>query len=86
VPEPVRGQDVAAAIVLDAGRSLDAETLRARLRGELAAYALPRHAWFSTRAELPFTDSGKIDKRRLAALFAERLGGEAAPRKPPEGS
>jgi hypothetical protein len=26
-------------------------------------------------SDLPFTDSGKIDKRRLSALLAERIAG-----------
>jgi acyl-CoA synthetase (AMP-forming)/AMP-acid ligase II len=73
VPDPVRGQDVAAAVVLDAGRTLDAVSLRERLRGELSAYKVPRHVFFAPRSELPFTDSGKIDKRRLAQQLAERI-------------
>jgi acyl-CoA synthetase (AMP-forming)/AMP-acid ligase II len=77
LPDPVRGQDVAAAVVLDAGRELGAPELRERLRKELSAYKLPRHVVFAPKAELPFTDSGKIDKRRLAELLARRLHGGA---------
>jgi acyl-CoA synthetase (AMP-forming)/AMP-acid ligase II len=73
LPDPVRGQNVAAAVVLDSGRSLEAEELRDRLRKDLAAYKIPRHVVFAAKAELPFTDSGKIDKRRLAELLAERI-------------
>jgi acyl-CoA synthetase (AMP-forming)/AMP-acid ligase II len=76
VPDPVRGQDVAAAVVLDAGRRLEAHELRERLREELAAYKIPRHVFFPAKPELPFTESGKIDKRRLAELLAARLRGE----------
>lgn len=74
VPDPVRGQNVAAAIVLDADQSLSAEDCRRRLREELSAYKVPRHIFFTAKAELPFTDSGKIDKRRLGAQLAERIG------------
>jgi acyl-CoA synthetase (AMP-forming)/AMP-acid ligase II len=77
LPEPTRGQDVAAALVLEPGAQLDAETCRERLRRELSAYKLPRHVFFVTRAELPFTDSGKIDKRKLATLLEERLRARA---------
>ena len=70
--DPARGQDVAAAIVLKPGASLDAKTCRERLSRELSAYKLPRHFFFCDKAELPFTDSGKIDKRRLAAILAAR--------------
>jgi acyl-CoA synthetase (AMP-forming)/AMP-acid ligase II len=73
VPDPVRGQDVAAAIVLDASRELSAEEVRRRLREELSAYKVPRHVFFYPKARLPFTDSGKIDKRRLAELLAARI-------------
>jgi acyl-CoA synthetase (AMP-forming)/AMP-acid ligase II len=80
LPDPVRGQNVAAAVVLDAGQTLAEEELRRRLRGDLAAYKIPRHLFFTAKAELPFTDSGKIDRRRLAALLAERIlaGSDAA--------
>jgi acyl-CoA synthetase (AMP-forming)/AMP-acid ligase II len=78
VPDPVRGQNVAAALVLDSGRELSAAQCRERLRAELSAYKVPRHVFFCAKAELPFTDSGKIDKRRLAAQLAERIArGEA---------
>jgi len=75
VADETRGQNVAAAIVLDAGHSLDAATCRERLRGELSAYKVPRHAFFYAKAELPFTDSGKIEKRRLAELLEARIAG-----------
>jgi acyl-CoA synthetase (AMP-forming)/AMP-acid ligase II len=72
VPDPARGQNVAAAVILKSGATLTFEALRARLRGELSAYKIPRHILFFADGELPFTDSGKIDKRRLTALFAQR--------------
>lgn len=73
LPDPVRGQQVAAAVVLKRGSALDAEAARARLKQELSSYKVPRHWLFADRDELPFTDSGKIDKRRLGALLEERL-------------
>jgi acyl-CoA synthetase (AMP-forming)/AMP-acid ligase II len=73
VPDPARGQNVAAALVLDAGRELDAAECRRRLREDLSAYKVPRHYFFYDKADLPFTDSGKIDKRRLGAMLAERI-------------
>ncbi len=71
--DPARGQNVAAAVVLQPGRALGADELRERLRAELSAYKLPRHCFFCASEELPFTDSGKIDKRRLAEQLARRL-------------
>jgi len=73
VPHPDRGQTVEAAVVLQAGRSADADELRARLKEQLAAYKLPRHVFFYESRDLPYTTSGKIDKRRLAQLLAARL-------------
>ena len=73
LPDPVRGQNVAAAVVLKRGAALDADTARARLREQLSSYKVPRQWLFAPKEELPFTDSGKIDKKRLAALLAERL-------------
>jgi acyl-CoA synthetase (AMP-forming)/AMP-acid ligase II len=39
---------------------------------DLAAYKIPRHVVFAAKTELPFADSGKIDKRRLVGLLAAR--------------
>ncbi len=78
VPHPERGQTVEAAVVLQAGRSAEADDLRARLKAELSAYKVPRHLFLYTSAELPFTDSGKIDKRALATLLAARLARRAS--------
>ena len=76
VPHPDRGQTVEAAVVLQAGRSADANALRARLKDQLAAYKVPRHVFFYESRDLPYTTSGKIDKRRLAHLLAARLAEE----------
>ena len=73
VPHPQRGQNVAAAVVLNEGADLSADALRQRLRDEMAAYKLPRHVFFCSRDELPFTDSGKIQKTELARILAERV-------------
>jgi acyl-CoA synthetase (AMP-forming)/AMP-acid ligase II len=76
VPDPVRGQNVAAAVILKAGRALAWDALRERLRAELSAYKVPRHCHFFADGELPFTDSGKIDKKKLAVILAERVARE----------
>ncbi|MGH0038445.1 MAG: class I adenylate-forming enzyme family protein [Myxococcota bacterium] len=70
LPDADRGQVVAAAVVPHAGRSLDPEVLRGFLRGELSAYKVPKHFFVTSHDELPFTDSGKIDKRRLGEQLA----------------
>jgi acyl-coenzyme A synthetase/AMP-(fatty) acid ligase len=41
IPDPVRGQNVAAAVILGAGSQLGADVLRERLRAELRPTQLP---------------------------------------------
>ncbi len=60
-------------MVLQGGQSADPEELRARLKSELSAYKVPRHLLFFASDELPLTDSGKIDKRRLTELVEQRI-------------
>jgi acyl-CoA synthetase (AMP-forming)/AMP-acid ligase II len=70
-----RGQDVVAAIALRPGETLDEEEARKRVKEELASYKVPRRvAVFADQTELPWLDSGKVDRRRLTALLEERFG------------
>jgi len=74
LPDPDRGQQVAAAIIRNEGAVLDASTLRERLRQQLAAYKVPVTYFFCAQADIPFTDSGKVDKRRLTQyLLSQHL-------------
>jgi len=73
LPDPVRGQNVAAVIVLNAGSTISAETLKARLKDELSAYKVPKYFFFKEKAALPFTDSGKIIKKKLVESLAREL-------------
>jgi acyl-CoA synthetase (AMP-forming)/AMP-acid ligase II len=73
VPHPERGENVAAAVVLREGAKLDAATLVARLKSELSAYKLPRHVFFVTSADVPMTDSGKLDRRKLRDALTRRV-------------
>lgn len=75
VDHPDRGQDVVAAVALRPGASLDAEDARARVKERIASYMVPRHvAVFADQTDLPWLDSGKVDRRRLAAILLERFG------------
>jgi acyl-CoA synthetase (AMP-forming)/AMP-acid ligase II len=77
VADRERGENVAAAVVLEPGAALTADALRARAKRQLAAYKVPRHVLIAEHDALPFTDTGKIDKRRLrAALEARVAAGE----------
>ncbi|MEC5191336.1 MULTISPECIES: long-chain-fatty-acid--CoA ligase [unclassified Arthrobacter] len=72
VPHEVHGQEVAAAIVLDAGATATDAELIAFASAQLAAYKYPRI--IRLLSELPLGPSGKILKRNLAA---EPAGAEA---------
>ena len=70
-----RGQDVVAAIALSPGETLDEEEARKRVKEEIASYKVPRRiAVFASQTELPWLDSGKVDRRRLTAILEERFG------------
>lgn len=73
LPDPVRGQNVAAAVVLKPRQELSADALRSRLEGQLSAFKLPRHIGFFAEGSLPRTSSDKIDKPRLGTLLAQRF-------------
>jgi acyl-CoA synthetase (AMP-forming)/AMP-acid ligase II len=76
IDHPDRGQDVVAAITLRPGETLDEDEARTRVREAIASYKVPRHiAVFADRSELPWLDSGKVDRRRLTAILTERFGG-----------
>ncbi len=69
LPDPDRGQLVAAVVVLQSGEQATAEELRIHVKAELSAYKVPRRFFFYAHEELPFTDSGKIEKRALLELI-----------------
>jgi long-chain acyl-CoA synthetase len=63
VPHDDLGEEVGAAVVLKDGEALDAETLQAYVKENVAAYKYPRHVWFVD--ELPKGPTGKILKREI---------------------
>jgi acyl-CoA synthetase (AMP-forming)/AMP-acid ligase II len=74
VPDAERGERVVAVVVPQTGHELDVEAILAALRNELASYKVPRELVVARTAELPFTDTGKIDRKRLRAWLIGRLG------------
>ncbi len=70
LPHPTRGQDVAAAIVLQERASETEESLRLKIKDQLAAYKVPKRIFIMAKTELPFTDSGKIHKAKLVEKLA----------------
>jgi acyl-coenzyme A synthetase/AMP-(fatty) acid ligase len=72
IPALGGGQQVAGAVVPRSGQELDSDVLRARLKGNLAAYKVPKHLWICAKADLPFLESGKLKRRELTELLAAR--------------
>lgn len=66
-------QVVAAAVVPGPGAAIDVDDLRARLKEDLSAFKIPKVVWVGPKADLPFTDSGKIRRSDLATLLAAQL-------------
>lgn len=64
VPDERLGEDVAAAVVLRPGASLDDEALRAHLAPRLAKFKIPATVWFLDEP-LPRNANGKFVKRDL---------------------
>ena len=75
VPDPARGENVAAFIVLGADGSADAEAIRAFCREGLASYKVPRHVFFIGQDEVPRTGTGKIEKAALREAAISRISG-----------
>jgi fatty-acyl-CoA synthase len=73
VPDPVRGENVAAFVVLDEGAATDADALRAYCKTALASYKVPRHVFLVADADVPRTGTGKIEKPALRKMAQARL-------------
>jgi acyl-CoA synthetase (AMP-forming)/AMP-acid ligase II len=70
LPDPDRGEIVAAVIVVDeAADRFDEERLRSLLGAELSAYKVPRRFVALPAAEVPVLSSGKVDVRGLREVF-----------------
>ncbi|WP_280310206.1 class I adenylate-forming enzyme family protein [Nocardia abscessus] len=69
LPDPDRGQVVAAVIVTANGTAVDDTDLRERLKTELSTYKIPKRFVSVLASEVPLLSSGKIDVQRLGKLF-----------------
>ena len=75
VDHPLRGQDVVALVALRPGHTLDEDVARQRVKDELANYKVPKRiAIFVDQRQLPWLDSGKLDRRQVTAILAQRFG------------
>jgi acyl-CoA synthetase (AMP-forming)/AMP-acid ligase II len=70
IPDPDRGQLVAAVVVHDDGDDdLDETTLREQLKTQLSSYKIPHRIVALPAARVPVLSSGKVDLGRLATVF-----------------
>jgi fatty-acyl-CoA synthase len=77
VPDAVRGENIAAFVILKGGEAADEESLRAFCRAALASYKVPRHLFVVGESEVPRTATGKVEKaslRGLAETLIQRQG------------
>jgi acyl-CoA synthetase (AMP-forming)/AMP-acid ligase II len=74
IPASGDGELVMGAVVPRGDATVDADELRARLKGDLSAYKVPKQLWVCAKSELPFLQSGKIKKQELSEMLAERFG------------
>ncbi|WP_445168574.1 class I adenylate-forming enzyme family protein [Mycolicibacterium sp. Dal123E01] len=69
LPDPGRGQLVAAVVLVPQGHTFDEAAVRESLKAELSSYKIPRRFAILAPDELPLKSSGKVDLARLAAVF-----------------
>lgn len=69
LPDPDRGQVVAAAVALPDDRPFDEAAVRDALKRELSSYKVPRRLVAVPAASIPLLSSGKVDGRALPGLF-----------------
>jgi fatty-acyl-CoA synthase len=77
VPHPVLGEAIVLCAVPAAGAELDAEEIRGFLRGQVAAYKVPRKVLFFGADDLEFTGTQKVQVGPLRDAALARLEGES---------
>lgn len=72
VPDADAGERVVAVVVARQGESVDGETLRKRLLGEMSAYKVPREILVMAHEQIPRTGAAKVQRNALKALLEQR--------------
>jgi len=79
IPDPVRGEIVAAVLVPSDGQRVDVEAVRLRIKEELSSFKLPQRIEVAAYEAIPRTASGKpIKGRLLEALVSHPAAGSGA--------
>jgi acyl-CoA synthetase (AMP-forming)/AMP-acid ligase II len=83
-PDADLGERVGAAIELDSSTPVSAQDLAEFGRTHLANHEVPTDWWLMTD-QLPMTEAGKVDKRKLSASWPSDLAvrTDFQPAKPP---
>ncbi len=69
LPDPERGQLVAAVVALEDDAEFDEAAVRERLKAELSAYKIPKRFAALPRSDIPLLSSGKVDLAALQKVF-----------------
>ncbi len=69
LPDPQRGQLVAAVVALEDGAEFDEAAVRERLAAELSSYKIPKRFATVPRSDIPVLSSGKVDLAALQKVF-----------------
>jgi acyl-CoA synthetase (AMP-forming)/AMP-acid ligase II len=69
LPDPERGQLVAAVVALEDGADFDEAAVRERLAAELSSYKIPKRFAAVPRSDIPVLSSGKVDLAALQKVF-----------------
>lgn len=80
VPHPVRGENIAAFVVLRPGYHVAPEELVTHCKQRTASYKAPRHIFLVEARELPRTGTGKVEKSALRAEAQRRLNPDPSAR------
>ena len=70
LPHDDYGQEVAAAIVPEAGHALDVDAVLAKARKLISPFKVPTTVAVVAEEEIPFLSSSKADKKAIAAMLA----------------
>ena len=76
LPDPERGEMVAAAVVPAWGTTPTEEALKTALRERISSFKVPRRIVFITHDDVPRTTTGKVRLFDLAELITSRLAAE----------
>ena len=70
----MRGELIAAAVVLDDTSELDAAAIRAELKRDLSPYKVPATIAFFDSGDIPWTPTFKVRRHELTRMIVQRAG------------